>query len=94
MKKCPFCRGNKGATCHVNTGLDSSKHYWKWFDCEQCGGTGEVTEKHYNHVIAARLKRVERSERNETLLDCAKRLGISVAELSAIESGRDYKEVN
>lgn len=91
MKQCPFCLGKKGSTCHVNTGLDSSEHRREWIDCSQCGATGEITEHHHEHVIKARTKRKERVARGETMRDAADRLGISVAKLCAMETGRDYK---
>lgn len=92
MKQCPFCRGEKGSNCHVNTGLDSSKHYWQWFDCKQCKGTGQVTDKHYDHWINSKTIRAERIASGETMIQRAERLGVSVAQVSSMETGRDYKE--
>ena len=63
-----------------------------WFDpaikCSMCGGTGKITgQKSEWHQIGRRFYEA-RVARAESVRECANRLGIRPAELSAMEHGR------
>lgn len=85
---CPACRGAKGGLAHMNTGPDSSKHRWGHMDCLTCGGAGEVSAEHMKFIEDGAQVRKERMERGETLYEASRRLGMSSAELSGLETGR------
>lgn len=88
MNACPHCRGEKGGVAHINTGPDRP-HEWGWLPCSTCAGTGEVSDEHLARIERGNRVRAERLARDESLREAAKRMGITAAELSAIERGID-----
>lgn len=85
---CPRC-GGKGTTfAFVNTGEDHTKHYFGIFKCDQCGGSGSITKEHYEQHLAGKIQRDARVAAGISLREKAQQLGISAAELSAIERGK------
>lgn len=87
--QCPDCKGKGACFAHVNTGPDSSGHYWGDVKCLRCDGSGEVPAAMLEQMRKGRLLRDARVARDESLYECAKRVNISSAKLSAIEHGRD-----
>jgi hypothetical protein len=61
-------------------------------NCFTCDGAGEITEEHARRIAAGRARMEARIARRVTLKEEADRLGITPAELSAIESGREPKK--
>lgn len=57
-------------------------------DCSTCQGVGSITIEKRDRIEAGRKRREERIARGASLREEAKRLGISVPELSALERGR------
>lgn len=85
---CPHCEGQKGAHCFINRGPDIRKHSVEWRDCLTCGGTGVIDRQRAALIEQGREMREARVARRESLLEASQRLGLSPAELSAIEHGR------
>ena len=88
---CQRCNGHgMVGPAHINRG--DKPHTWEMIRCTSCGGSGYWTAR---QAIAARNGeeiRRRRIERGESLRDAARRLGMSPAELSAVENGRDILE--
>jgi hypothetical protein len=84
---CQRCNGN-GVVGPVHINRGDNPHTWEMIRCSSCGGSGYWS----NHQAAAardgEALRQERLARDESLREAAKRMGISPAELSAIEQGR------
>lgn len=89
---CPLSQGKKSLHAHVNYGfnpaLGTCEHEWKDVTCLTCEGTGTITEEHVQRIDKGKILRQERVASGELLFNAAKRLGLSSAQLSAIESGR------
>lgn len=92
--ECPDCKGTgEGGPVHVNTGYNRNTGrcdgYWKnKSDCFRCKGKGEVPDEMNEWVRQGKAMRKSRVESGELLSDAADRMGISSAELSAMECGR------
>gem|GEM_PF-3394527 len=88
MPTCPRCDGKKTSIAHVNTGPDAKKHRWEERQCDTCKGLGEITQEHEARIARGKEMRNTRVARGESLLDAAKRQGITPSQLSAIELGK------
>lgn len=86
--ECPTCKGEKRSLAHLNTGLDSSKHRWEVIDCMTCQGTGQITPEHAKRIEEGKALRAKRLKSGELLYEAAARMGITPAQLSAMEQGR------
>lgn len=84
---CPDCKGAKQVTAHINYG-DRRPHEWKQIDCPTCDGYGEISAHHAERKRIGRLLAQARMAREESLFECAKRAGVTSAELSGIEHGK------
>lgn len=84
---CPSCKGKGESFGHCNTGLDSSQHYWGKVTCLRCKGTGKVADEMKQWIADGAAMAKARRDNNLTLFEAAKTLGISPAELSAMENG-------
>lgn len=90
---CPDCKGTgKTGPVHVNYGYDQKlgRCRGEWKDnipCSRCNGSGTVPDEMAEWIYAGRKMRDARVARGESIYECAKRLGTSSAELSAIERG-------
>lgn len=87
--ECPHCKGKGGGMAHINRGPDSSTHSFEWRDCLSCRGSGEITPEYAARIEAGRKMRDERVAQRKSLVEAANERGISPAELSAIEMGRN-----
>jgi hypothetical protein len=85
---CPVCHGAKRSLCFVNRGEDISTHTQEMLDCLFCRGWGTVSKPELKRWQQGRTLRDARVARGESLMQCAKRFGMSSAELSAVENGR------
>ena len=84
---CQRCDGH-GVVGPVHVNRGDQAHTWEMIRCASCGGSGYWTPA---QAVAARVgaeMRQERLARGESLLEAARRLGMSPAELSALEHGR------
>lgn len=79
--QCPTCDGS---------GKVDGLHFLL-MTCYRCDGVGSVPDEMAQWVEDGKIYRLARQAKNETIGDAAKRLGISVPELSAIENGRKPK---
>lgn len=87
-RACPTCKGKGTNFCHVNMGLDTSKHYWGDVQCHTCRGTGQVPEAMFRWMEAGKRCRDARVARDESLNEYAKRIGLNAADVSSFEWGR------
>lgn len=95
---CPKCTGT-GSTgpVHINRGYDKDiggcRGEWRdSIPCYFCMGSGSVPNDTLDRIAAGKSMRSERDKRGETLKDASLRMGISAAQLSAIETGRPTKQ--
>ncbi len=84
---CPTCKGKGEVFGHTNTGQDSSNHHWGSTTCHRCKGSGSVPDEMEQWIEEGKRAAAKRCASGETLFQKANRLGISCAELSAMESG-------
>lgn len=84
---CPTCNGKGHNFGHCNTGPDSSQHYWGDLKCFRCKGSGEVPDEMKQWIADGKAMVKARRDNGLTLIEAAKTLGISSAELSAMENG-------
>ena len=84
--ECYACNGVGEVTAHLNYG--GSNGEWKVINCPTCAGTGEITSEHAARIEAGRKARHARVLDGISLSEQARRLGITPAQLSAIEHGR------
>lgn len=85
MITCPDCRGRKSLTA-----LADGPNYRgpMLVHCHRCRGTGEVDPGTERWMRIGGTHRTWRVAQHESLRDCAGRLGVSAAKLSAMENGR------
>ena len=87
---CPHCDGrgsNAAFVCFADNSGQRSRYY-EAIRCSLCGGTGQVSKQTAEWVAAGREHYAIRIARGESLRECAVRMGIRAAELSAMEHGR------
>jgi len=86
---CPDCKGEKVTQALVNRGAMGCS--WESIKCVTCLGTGNVRADYSAAREAAlaegAILRRYRLERDESLLDAATRLNITVTEYSRLERG-------
>lgn len=83
---CPSCNGAGNVSGFACGGALSG-----WRDdlqCHTCKGSGCVDAEYPKRLAKGRQMRKERTERGESLYAAAQRLGITSAQLSALENGR------
>jgi hypothetical protein len=83
---CPGCNGRKETfvmACGPKGGFQGYR------PCYRCKGTGEVTEGDLRRMELARKIRQDRVERRVVMREEAARLGVSIADYSNIENGRE-----
>jgi len=85
--QCPDCNGT-GILKNVHHNMGDKPHYWADTKCFRCNGVGLVDDEMAQWVKEGQEIRKERQLRGEALWVTAERLGMTSAELSAIENGR------
>ena len=85
--KCPTCNGKGFSFGHCNTGQDSSGHYWGDIKCLRCKGDGQVNDDMMQWISDGNAARLRRISYGKSLIEAAKEMGISPAELSSMEGG-------
>ncbi len=83
--QCPRCRGDGGYHAIVTRATGCTEEY---LQCHLCAGAGRISDEVVEWLKVGSEHRNQRVERLESLRECAKRLGISAALLSAMETGR------
>lgn len=73
---------------HHNTGYNSRHHYWGDAKCFRCNGLGQVSDEMADWISFGKDFREKRRLKGETISEAAKRLNLSVPQLSGIENGR------
>lgn len=88
MTTCPRCEGRGWiGPVHINRG-DKAHEWRERMDCHLCKATGSINEDTRQAIDLGRRLRECRLARDESLREAAKRLGLSAAELSTLETGR------
>jgi hypothetical protein len=82
---CPACQGSPKSIAHFNMG--DKPHEWREIECDACDGTGRVTQQRMDAITEGRRLRADRIERDMSLSEEARRLGISSVQLSRRERG-------
>ncbi|WP_316176282.1 hypothetical protein [Bradyrhizobium sp. SZCCHNRI1073] len=85
MIVCPDCKGKKQMMAFVD-GQDFNGV--AEIACLRCRGSGEVCEDTERWMKIGGIHRTWRVAQWESLAECANRLGMGAAELSAMEQGR------
>lgn len=86
--QCPHCKGEGGTDAFINRGPDIRTHSFGWVTCATCDGAGTISGAAAQRVERGELLRKARVLRRESLMEASRRLGISPADLSAVEHGR------
>lgn len=86
MKQCPRCDGAKTHAAFVDGACGG--HYEPALRCDLCKGSEEVADEVYKWLQIGKRHRFARVDRLETIGQCADRMGVTAAELSAMEHGR------
>lgn len=87
---CPTCRGDRQVMAFVD-GRDKNGKRWGrngMVDCMTCEGTGSIPVERARWMEEGRTHRQARVDRRESLHEAAQRLGITPAQVSAMETGR------
>lgn len=80
MKTCLTCKGDK----EYRT-IDTLFRVQK---CPDCNGAGEIDDARYYRIQQGAELRRARMERDESMREMAKRIGVNPATLSDMEAGR------
>lgn len=84
---CPSCKGSGEAIGFVNTGDDTSKHYYGAIKCPRCKGSGHVDAAMPEWLLLGAAFRAERAEEGLLMGEVARRLGVSVVDVSKAYNG-------
>ena len=83
---CPDCRGKGTIGAFVDTADDG------WYDptlqCSRCKGIGAVDPQQEEWMRVGGTHRTWRVAQHESIMECARRIGVTPAELSSMEHGR------
>lgn len=85
MTKCPRCTGDGGYYAIVTRATGCAEEY---LTCDLCKGDGSISDEIVGWLKVGSEHRNARVARDESLRECAKRLGVSPALISAMETGR------
>lgn len=83
--KCPRCSGNGGYHALVHRKDGCTEEY---LTCDLCKGDGKISAEVAGWLKIGSDHRNARVSRDESLRECALRLGVSAALVSAMETGR------
>jgi len=92
--QCPECKGTgKTGLVHLNKGFNKQKggcdgEWRESMPCLRCNSSGQVPDEMANWIAFGKDFREKRRLRGETISEAAKRLNLSVPQLSGIENGR------
>lgn len=83
--RCPRCTGDGGYCALVHRESGCTEGY---LTCSVCHGAGKISDEVQGWIDEGSKHRNERVARDESLRECAARLGVSAAIISAMETGR------
>ena len=83
---CVYC-GGEGET-FVNMHWASRPGEWRYLRCQDCDGTGVITQVQHAAYTAGRLRRDRRVATGLTQHEMAQRIGVSLVDYSQMEHGR------
>ncbi|WP_270820436.1 helix-turn-helix domain-containing protein [Aeromonas sp. Y311-2] len=86
--ECPSCHGKGKVDGFANGGPDLSLHYYGSLPCFRCKSTGRVPKAMPDWMAGGRRLRLYRAANNITLRQMAKAMGLTIAEVSAMDNGR------
>jgi len=87
---CPQCDGT-GTLAGFVDGFRQGRRYGEFrrdIVCFTCNGFGKIPQQQFNWMEEGRVHMQQRKERGESIFAAAARLGVTVAELNAMEHGR------
>jgi len=93
--QCTDCKGTgRTGQVHLNKGFNEQigRCNGEWREsmpCIRCNGKGQVPDEMADWITFGQDFREKRRLSGETIGDAAKRMGITVPKLSAIENGRE-----
>lgn len=82
--QCPQCKGERGFDALVNRGGDCTMER---VPCSTCGGEGDMDPGYPARLAAGQVLRDDRLARRESLGEAARRMGVTIMELSDREHG-------
>jgi len=85
MAECPDCRGDGTFTALVRTTRGCQRELIR---CGRCKGSGQIDSQQEEWIRIGGTHRTWRVAQHESIGECARRLGITGAELSDMEHGR------
>lgn len=85
MTTCPRCTGDGGYYALVTRATGCAEEY---LTCDLCKGDGKISDEVAGWLKEGVDHRNARVARDESLRECARRLGLSPALISAMETGR------
>lgn len=87
---CQHCKGaGRTGPVHANRGPDKPGEWRGSMPCRECDGTGTWSMGRWERWHVGQDIKAARLARYETLYEASQRLGVSPAELSAIERGHE-----
>ena len=92
MSRCPHCNGEgKAGIVHINRG--SGAHEWHDdLPCTHCHGTGKVSDEKLARIQRGQAARAKRVAEGFSIREYASKLGVSMSNLSMMESGRKHND--
>jgi hypothetical protein len=88
---CPDCHGQKIASWPYggdHHAVPAEARAYAFFKCSRCAGTGDVDLEGDKLWVVGLEHRAWRIRRHESLRDCARRYGWTLAQLADMENGR------
>lgn len=87
MATCPHCDG-RGSNAAFIEHANGEGSYNPALRCGLCSGSGSVSGQTIGWLSIGSRHRKARIARDESIRECARRMGIGPAELSGMENGR------
>ncbi len=84
---CPACRGDGSFGAFVDR-EDGTGNFEPKVRCPRCDGAGQVPAIQLQWMERGAVCRKARAARGETLMELSQRIGLSPAQISAMEQGR------
>lgn len=86
---CPTCEGDGKIKCPIHVNRGGKPHQWlDEITCRQCGGEGLISPEMMAWILRGNEARRTRVEQGISIRERARAIGITAAEVSAMEHGR------